>query len=335
MKKKQLVIVFLLLSTAAGCNVPEAGRRAEVASDPYVVSEDEMYLLYPQLLTLQKKYDAAMAYYYLGDLQSSYSEAKVLIRDIEEMESLAPAPYVCDHLGMLEEMAKDLLLLISREELQREWQTHMTTVMDSIGANHVVEEEIDVVLNWRTEHWIKYFKGKGRRHFQRWLDRTAMYRDIIEPILIECELPRDLLYLAVIESGLNLNARSRVKATGPWQFMAGTGRLFGLRINWWIDERRDIIASTYAAAHYLEHLQNLFGSWPLALAAYNAGEYRIAYAISKQKTQDYWKLNLPSQTRRFVPKFMAALEIGRDPEKHGFNEARGDPLGFDVIRIDK
>jgi hypothetical protein len=163
MKKKQLVIIFLLLSTAAGCHVPDAGRLADVATDPYEVSEDEMYLLYPQLLALHKKYDAAMAYYYLGDLQSSYAESKLLIQDIEEMESLAPAPYVCEHLGMLEEMARELLLMISSEELQREWQTHMTTVMDSIGANHVVEEEIDVVLNWRTEHWIKYFKGKGRR----------------------------------------------------------------------------------------------------------------------------------------------------------------------------
>jgi membrane-bound lytic murein transglycosylase D len=335
MKMKQLVIVLILLSFSAGCHVSDAARRSSVASDPYEVSEDEMYLLYPQLLTLQKKYDAAMAFYYLGDLQSSYDESKTLIRDIEEMQSIAPAPYVCQHLEILDEKINDLLLLISREELQREWQTHMTLVMDSIGANHVVEEEIDIVLNWRTEHWIKYFKGKGRRHFQRWLDRTAQYRDIIEPILIECELPRDLLFLSVIESGLNLSARSRVKATGPWQFMAGTGRLFGLRINWWMDERKDIIASTYAAAHYLKHLQNLFGSWPLALAAYNAGEYRIAYAISKQKTEDYWRLDLPSQTKWFVPKFMAALEIGRNPEKYGFKSPNGDAVEFDVIRIDK
>jgi membrane-bound lytic murein transglycosylase D len=117
--------------------------------------------------------------------------------------------------------------------------------------------------------------------------------------------------------------------------MAGTGRLFGLRINWWIDERKDIIASTYAAAHYLKHLHGLFGSWPLALAAYNSGEYRVAYAISKQKTEDYWRLNLPSQTRWFVPKFMAALEIGRNLEKYGFGTSVVDPVSFDVIRIDK
>ena len=211
----------------------------------------------------------------------------------------------------------------------------MTAVMDSIAANHVVEEEIAIVYNWKTEHWIDYFQGKGRRYFKKWLNRTETYKDIIIPILVENEIPRDLLYLAVIESGLNLSARSRVKATGPWQFMAGTGRLFGLRINWWIDERKDIIASTYSAAHYLKHLHNLFGNWPLALAAYNSGEYRVAYAISKQKTDDYWRLNLPSQTRWFVPKYMAALAIGRDPEKYGFRIPNGKPLIFDVIRIDK
>lgn len=162
-----------------------------------------------------------------------------------------------------------------------------------------------------------------------------MYRDIIEPILIEQELPRDLMYLSVIESGLNLNARSCVNATGPWQFMAGTGRLFGLRINWWVDERKDIIASTYAAANYLKYLYSLFGKWDLALAGYNAGEYRVAGAISRQKTEDYWQLRLPSQTKWFVPKYMAALIIGRDPAAHGFKIRDVKPITFDIVRIDR
>ena len=311
-----------------------SGRQAETEPDR-TIDLDEMYLLYPQLIVLQQKYDNAEAYFYLGDLRSSYDQSRRLIADIEEMKSFSPAPYVCDHLDLLEESATALMLQATREEADRDWRTHMSSVMDSIAVNHVVEDEIEVVLNWRTEHWIKYFTGKGRRHFRRWLERADQYRDIIDPILVENELPRDLLYLAVIESGLNLNARSRVKATGPWQFMAGTGRLFSLRINWWIDERKDIIASTYAAAHYLKHLHGLFGSWPLALAAYNSGEYRVAYAISKQKTDDYWRLNLPSQTRWFVPKFMAALEIGRNPEKYGFGKTVVEPISFDIIRIDK
>jgi membrane-bound lytic murein transglycosylase D len=334
MKKRFILAALILLFTSAGCSHMRSGQDSDVDPEPSI-DMDEMYLLYPQLIVLQEKYDNAAAYFYLGDLRSSYDQCQQLIIDIEEMKSVSPAPYVCDHLDLLEEQAASLMLESTREEEERDWRTHMSSVMDSIAVNHVVEDEIEVVLNWRTEHWIKYFTGKGRRHFRRWLERAEQYRDIIDPILVENELPRDLLFLAVIESGLNLNARSRVNATGPWQFMAGTGRLFGLRINWWIDERKDIIASTYSAAHYLKHLHGLFGSWPLALAAYNSGEYRVAYAISKQKTDDYWRLNLPSQTRWFVPKFMAALEIGRNPEKYGFGKSVVEPIDFDIIRIDK
>jgi membrane-bound lytic murein transglycosylase D len=336
MKRKVLSFLVLTLFASAGCQLAGNGYRAEsdLEAGPEA-SGDEIYLLYPQLLVLQKKYDAAVSYYYLGDLQSAYMQCEQLSADIDDRRSSAPNPYVCDHLELLREKSDDLLDLVYREELDRDWQEHMAVVMDSIASNHVVEEEIEIVYNWRTEHWIDYFTGRGRKHFKKWLERTAIYSDIIDPILIETGVPRDLLYLAVIESGLNLDAQSRVKAIGPWQFMAGTGRLFGLRINWWIDERKDIIASTYAAAHYLSHLHNLFGSWPLALAAYNSGEYRVAYAISKQKTDDYWRLDLPSQTRWFVPKFMAALAIGRDPEKYGFEIPGAEPLGFDVIRIDK
>ena len=84
-----------------------------------------------------------------------------------------------------------------------------------------------------------------------------------------------------------------MKAIGPWQFMTGTAKLFGLRINWWLDERKDIVAATYAAANYLKYLHDLFGSWPLALAAYNSGEHRVARAITNQRTTDYWQLQLP------------------------------------------
>jgi len=334
MKRRYVIAALILLFASAGCSHMTSRTYSGMEPDPSL-ELDEMYFLYPQLLVLQEKYDSAEAYFYLGDLRSSYDQCQQLIVDLEEMKSISPVPYVCDHLDLLEERASALMLESSREETERDWHTHMSSVMDSIAVNHVVEDEIEVVLNWRTEHWIEYFTGKGRRHFQRWLERVERYRDIIEPILVENELPRDLLYLAVIESGLNLNARSRVKATGPWQFMSGTGRLFGLRINWWIDERKDIIASTYAAAHYLKHLHGLFGSWPLALAAYNSGEYRVAYAISKQKTDDYWRLNLPSQTRWFVPKFMAALEIGRNAQKYDFGKSVVEPVSFDVIRIDK
>jgi membrane-bound lytic murein transglycosylase D len=331
-----LLIVMLTAFSLTGC-IPAgksgktSGRADLEASD----IEEEVYLLYPQLMLLSRKLDEAEAYYSLGDLEYSQSLSRALIVDIDEFRSTDPDPFVCDHLDMLEHRALVLNNRIDNEESENEWRDHMTSVIDSIGQNHVVEEEIDVVINWRTEHWLRYFQGKGRRHFTRWLERVEMYRDIIEPILVEQELPRDLMYLAVIESGLNLDARSSVNATGPWQFMAGTGRLFGLRINWWIDERKDIVAATYAASNYLKYLYTLFGKWDLALAGYNAGEYRVAGAISRQKTDDYWRLRLPSQTKWFVPKYMAALTIGRDPAAYGFKIKPVEAVTFDMVRIDR
>jgi len=327
--------VLAILTLYSGCIIPGGGKN--FTHDPLKeLSEQEKILLeYPQLLMLEERFDSARMFFYLGDLESTTYSCNTLLEMISDLKSTLDNEHVCNYLDSLETDVTTLLNKAADEEIELDSRKHIVAVLDSIARNHVVEENIEVQLNWRTKHFIKYFKGRGKRNFKRWLRRVEKYRDVIEPILVEVGVPRDLLYLAVIESGLNLNARSRMKAVGPWQFMSRTAKLCGLRINWWIDERKDIVASTYAAAHYLKHLHNLFGSWPLALAAYNAGEYRIAYAISRQKTDDYWKLRLPQQTRWFVPKFMAALEIGRHPENYGFERPKVKPLEFDVITIDK
>lgn len=328
-----ILLVALIAVTGFHCRPPGDGRSGDIVPDVSSIPEDELYLLYPQLLLLHRKLDEAEAFYRLGNLDYSLALSDQLLVDIEDFQSTSPEGFVCAHLDTLEFRTTLLRSHIIDEETSADWSRHMAAVLDSIGRYHVVEETIEVTMNWRTEHWIRYFTGKGRAHFERWLQRVGRYREIIEPILVENELPRDLLFLAVIESGLNLTARSSVKATGPWQFMAGTGRLFGLRTNWWIDERSDLVASTYAAANYLKYLHGLFGNWELALAAYNAGEYRVADAISRQKTDDYWRLRLPSQTKWFVPKFMAALEIGRNPSRYGFSVTPLEPLRYDVVLV--
>ncbi|MBN2184601.1 MAG: LysM peptidoglycan-binding domain-containing protein [Candidatus Krumholzibacteriota bacterium] len=335
MRISRLILLSVVFIALSGCFWASKEDSTQVTGYPQVATEDDLYLLYPQTLSLHEQLDEANAYYYLGDIESSIIRSDLLLDNIHKMKAEYTEPYLCSHLDSLELLVSFLKEKIIEEDDIREWQSHISSALDSIGLNHVVEEEIEIVYNWRTDYWIKYFTGKGRRNFKRWLERAEIYRDIIEPVLVKNEIPRDLLYLAVIESGLNLNAKSNVKATGPWQFMAGTGRIFNLRINWWIDERKDIVASTYAASHYLKHLHNLFGDWQLALASYNSGEYRVAHAISTQKTRDYWRLRLPSQTRWFVPKFMAALAIGRDPEKYGFTTPEPNPLRFDIVTLDR
>jgi len=187
--------------------------------------------------------------------------------------------------------------------------------------------------NRQIQFWLDYFTGPGRRRFARALARMEKYREVVEGVLSELGLPKELAVVPLIESGFYMKARSRARAVGPWQFLAGTARLYGLRVNWWIDERRDLVASTYAAGHYLKDLYELWDSWLLALAAYNAGEYRVARAVLHQRTRDFWKLDLPPQTKRYVPKFLAALYIVRDPAAYGFELPRAEPFRFDEVRV--
>lgn len=186
----------------------------------------------------------------------------------------------------------------------------------------------------KVDGWMEYFTGRGRSNYQRWLDRRAQYGAIMEEILREEELPTDLLALAMIESGLQPGARSRASAVGWWQFMAATARVRGLQVDEWVDERRDIEMATRAASRHLKIMYGMFGNWPLALAAYNAGEYRIQRAIGLQGDPDYWQLSLPRETRDYVPKFIAAARIARDPDKYGFVLSTQDTLRFDVIELD-
>ncbi len=305
---------------AAGCGPFAAGAGGPSPGAPQDLDglEQSLHHRYPQLGLLEQKLDRSSAHFYFGEYELAASEARDLVSNVVELRAASRDADLCDRLEYLEERAMSLLQRMSDDEIEGMSSSGVTALIDSLARTTVVEHEIEIEFNAKTNHWIDYFRGNGRKHFAKWLARVEDHRGVIEPILVEEGIPRDLLYLAVIESGLNLSARSYAKAVGPWQFMQGTASLFGLRINWWIDERKDIVAATYAAANYLKYLYEIFGSWPLALAAYNSGEHRVAYAISRQRTVDYWRLDLPTQTEWFVPKFMAALAIGRDPEAYGF-----------------
>jgi len=193
-------------------------------------------------------------------------------------------------------------------------------------------------LTLRIDKFIRYFQTKGRDRFEVWLSRSGKYSDMMRKILAQYGMPGDLVYLALIESGFSPQAYSVARAAGPWQFIAGTGRRYGLRVDWWADERRDYEKSTHAAALYLKELYGMFDSWPLAAAAYNAGEGKIMRAVSRYKTEDYAKLiryrYLSRETKDYVPKMLAALTIAKDPEKYGFGDVLyEDPLEFDKVSV--
>ncbi len=182
--------------------------------------------------------------------------------------------------------------------------------------------DIPVTVNSAVEQWVDYFTGRGRKHFERYLERSAYFIPYITPILRENSMPEDLVYLSMIESGFNNLARSHAKAVGPWQFMSFTGKKYGLAVNWWVDERRDIQKSTVAAINYLRDLYSMFGSWELASAAYNAGEGKVARAIQRYGSKDFWVLAkgryLKPETRNYVPKMIAAALVAKNREQFGF-----------------
>lgn len=198
----------------------------------------------------------------------------------------------------------------------------------------VITYDVPVVVNDRVNFFVNYFQTRGRKYFERWLARSNKYLPMIKKTLRENDMPEDLAYLALIESGFNPNAYSRARAVGMWQFIKGTGLKYGLKINPWIDERRDPEKATMAAANYLKDLYAMFNSWDLAAASYNAGEGKIMKAIGRHNTQDFWimreKRFLKQETKDYVPKFIAALLIAKEPEKYGFyNIEQESPLEYE------
>jgi membrane-bound lytic murein transglycosylase D len=184
---------------------------------------------------------------------------------------------------------------------------------------------------------MRVFTGSGRGYFEKWLQRRGRYEEMILGKLEERGMPRDLLYLSMIESGFNPKAWSHASASGLWQFISGTGRRYGLKDDWWEDPRRDPVRATDAALDYLEDLHGMFGDWHQAMAAYNCGEGRIRRHLRQDPSLTYWEMSLPKETKYYVPKILAAMIIGRNPQVFGFNTVTTShaPLRFDTVTVFK
>jgi len=193
--------------------------------------------------------------------------------------------------------------------------------------------DVPIVLNEKVQTFIHYFTNRKYDLISRAFERASRYLPMMREVFREKGLPQDLLSLAFIESAFNPRARSRAGASGIWQFVERTGRRFGMRSGLWVDQRRDPELSTRGAAEYLKTLYGMFESWPLALAAYNAGEGKIQQAIARQKTTDFWRLRLPKETQFFVPAFMAMAIIAKDPSKYGFNAPPEETADADVLPL--
>lgn len=247
-------------------------------------------------------------------------------------EKKAPAPG--EPLTALQDVpgpaADDRLLDLLQKDLDR--------AMQQPPGRRKIQFSIPVTQNDRVKYFVDFFCGRKRNFFAHSLARSGKYIPMMATILSEEGLPEDLVYLSLIESGFSPHAVSKAQAVGQWQFIRGTGVRYGLRIDGWIDERRDPLKSTRAAAAYLKDLHLQFGEWFLAAAAYNAGEKKVEKAVNRYDTNDFWDLSqrtyLKRETRNYVPKFIAATLIAGTPEKYGFEQIKYEsPLEYEEVTV--
>lgn len=235
------------------------------------------------------------------------------------------------------ETCSDQLVVLERpEEPEGVCKSNM---MEGLGTGYLEEGESDEAvlvsldltsyrMNPRAERAVRQnlraFSGRIKKRFSIYLSRSSRYVRMMQSILREEGVPEDIVYLALIESGFNPRAYSRSRAAGPWQFMKPTAKRYRLKVNKWVDERRDPVKSTRAAARYLKYLHNLFDSWSLAMASYNAGEGRVGRALKSTGSKDFWSLmgtrKIKPETKNYVPKFIAARLIAVYPERYGFTD---------------
>lgn len=199
--------------------------------------------------------------------------------------------------------------------------------------------DISIPLNDRVLTYIDLFQGRLRDWFQAALTRGAAYLPMIQGVLRAQNLPLDLAYVPIVESAFSPTALSRAKAKGTWQFIRSTAQAYGLKYDWYVDERSNPEKATVAAAKYLSALRTMFkGNWHLALASYNGGPGLVQRAMTRTKITDFWKLidkprALPRETREYVPMVLAAIVIARNPAQYGFEVADAAPREFDTVML--
>jgi membrane-bound lytic murein transglycosylase D len=277
--------------------------------------EEDLFILYPAAQAEKKDEDKSQ--------EKKDAPENVTAKAEEPPTTLqdAPGPKADDHLLDL-------------------WQKDLDQAMQQPPGRRKIQFSIPVVENDRVLYFVNFFCHKKRDFFERSLARSGKYIPMMATILQEEGLPEDLVYLSLIESGFSTQAVSKAKAVGPWQFIRSTGLRYGLKIDGWVDERRDPLKSTRAAAAYLKDLHEQFGQWFLAAAAYNAGERKVEKAMNRANADNFWDISgkrsyLKQETRNYVPKFIAATVIASAPEKFGFEDVvYQSPVEYDEVTLE-
>jgi membrane-bound lytic murein transglycosylase D len=353
MTKKYIIIFLVLISVVLGQNLSEKPKK------PFMNTDDISFLgtsnRITSILDEAKQFlsDAIIADVNFDTVEVVYNIKKVfdLMSDVEqlgvreELDKIEFEKFQTDfikiyttRLNTIDSSTQFLTADLIRRDI-KEFTSENESVEMGLTKFTIIDDReghIPLITNSQVESYIRYFQGKGRKGFNVWLKRYVQYKDIILPILDEYDLPEELIVVSMIEAGLDPKAVSRAQAVGLWQFMYSTGKEYGLNRNWYIDERQDPIKSTRAASKYFKDLYKEFDDWYLVLAAYNGGWGRLNRALKLHETSDYWQLySLPQETKNYIPYYLSAAIIVKNPEKYGFRMPKSNPLKYDVVQIEK
>jgi membrane-bound lytic murein transglycosylase D len=294
----------------------------------------------------------ARAFCVEGNFAAADSSLKRAVRTIEAIDAesdsagLASSRYVAEIVSLYNNKMPPQYS-VPDEIAQTVFQGQMVRSLDSMnimpaeslaiaamGCQKNITYDVPMIWNDRVQRAMFFYVKNRSNTIDRWFYRASCYLPFMRRMFADSGLPQDLAYLPLIESGFNPLAYSYAAASGIWQFISSTGRIYGLRHNYWLDERRDPIRSTQGAIAYLKKLYGDFGHWYLALAAYNCGENGVSHVISRCKSNDFWKLkHLPAQTRNYVPCYLAAVTIAKNPKCFGVFMPPVDTFSLDTVLV--
>lgn len=349
-----ILVTFVFALPLFGCaqNVAERKRNISFgaqASNPSIKNETPIA---KQVGVATDAMDIETDDEFLLDTQTSEEKQEIMEKALELMEQadkLWEKGNVDETLSLLDDAYalmldsnEDSIVAQEKDDLRFLISRRILAVYSSKQAViNGKNSEIPLVMNEYVEKEIRSFQGVERDSFTAAYQRSGMYHDIIMREIKKAGIPEEFFWLPLVESLFKVNAYSRARALGLWQFIPSTGYKFGLNRDEWIDERMDVLKSTQAAIAYLKELHKMFGDWLTVLAAYNCGEGRVLRVISRQHINyfdSFWDLyrQLPNETARYVPRFLATLHIVNNPKKYGFDLRYTEkPIAFNPVKVNK
>ena len=322
------------------------------ASDSLEFHEDNLFeqllneskLFYADAIISDLKGDTLNTLYYFDNLFKALAQLEQISKNVPEIAKVkyqnilsASIEYYDNKVSSVDHTKSGLSTAVFKDKLEEYiYSQSLYDLIDIEETVEIIEGHVPITYNNKVASIVRYYQNQGRPYIQQWLNREDKYKEIILPILKEEGLPPEIFYVAMVESGLKTDAKSYASAVGPWQFIASTAKVFDLKKNYYIDERRDIEKSTRAACKYLKRLYKQFDDWYLAFAAYNCGETRVQRHINYFNTRNYWELkNLPKETQNYVPSILAIIFISKNPEKYDFKVNPDPYFEWDMIEIKK